>query len=232
MNTEIFDGIRILKTLLFAAILSSCAGWATNATAEHSFFCKATIASDADFGPISLSGPLVYDMGVLGSCTDAQHTLHFNTKCQVPANSDCSTKAAGDGNFNSAAFWCAKGVPSGSTIRAYAEVGANGKYTAAQTKGVLINTPAVTNTTYDCNAVPGTWLDNPSPGNGGHARCVRNSCNAVIGVPEAPAWTSIGMAWSSATGAAWVTDATGNIWYGVPAHATVTEISAAVCRWQ
>jgi len=222
---------NLKKLVLFAAILSSCVGWATGAAAEHTFFCKATIASDGDPGPISLSGPLVYDMGTVGSCTDAQHITHFQTKCQDPANSACSTKALGDGNFNSAAFWCAKGVSNGSTIRAYAEVGANGKYTTAQTKGVLINKPAVTKTTYDCNGLPGTWLDNPSSGNGGHARCVKNSCNAVSGVPAAPAWVSIGTAWSSA-GAAWVTDDRGDIWYGVPAHATTTVVSPAECHWQ
>ena len=218
--------------VLFAAILASSLSLATDAVAAHSFFCKATISGFGDPGPVSLSGPLVYDLGTVGSCTDAQHSFQIQSQCQTPANSACSAKAQGDSNFNSAAFWCAKGVPNGSTIRAYAEVGASGKYTAAQTKGVLINKPAVTKTTYDCNGMPGTWLDNPSSGNGGHARCVKNSCNAVSGVPAAPSWISIGTAWSSATGPAWATDASGNIWYGVPAHATTTIISPAECHWQ
>ena len=232
MNTKIIGGIRALDAVIFAAILSSFAGWATGASAEHTFFCKATISSLGDPGPVSLSGPLVYDLGTTGSCTDAQHVTQFNAKCEVPAHDNCSTKAAGDANFNSAAFWCAKGVPDGSLIRAYAEVGASGKYKAAQTKGVLINKPAVTKTTYDCNAMPGTWLDNPSTGNGGHARCVTNSANAVNGVPIAPPWTSIGTPWSSATGPAWVTDGSGNIWYGVPAHATTVVVAQPECHWQ
>jgi hypothetical protein len=227
----ILDGMRSRKAMSFAAILSSSIAWATGADAAHTFFCKATIASDADFGPIGLSGPLVYEMPTQGSCSNSQHSLHFQTQCQDPANSACSTYASGDSSFNSAAFWCGKGVPNGSTIRAYAEVGANGKYTAAQTKGILINKPAVVNTTYDCN-IPGTWLDNPSAGNGGHARCVKNSCNAVSGVPAAPSWTSIGPSWSSATGAAWVTDGSGDIWYGVPAHATTIVVSGPECHWQ
>jgi hypothetical protein len=217
--------------VVFSAMMVCVIGWATDASAAKSFFCKATIASIGDPSPTSLSGPLVYDLGTVGSCTDIEWSSQFNKKCEGPANSACSTKASGDNNFNSAAFWCAKGVPNGSTIRAYAAVG-TGKYNAAQTKGVLINIAAVTNTTYDCNGMPGTWLDNPSSGNGGHARCVKNSCNAVSGVPAAPSWVSIGTAWSSATGAAWVTDGSGNIWYGVPAHATTTIVSAAECRWQ
>lgn len=136
MNTKIIGGIRALDAVIFAAILSSFAGWATGASAEHTFFCKATISSLGDPGPVSLSGPLVYDLGTTGSCTDAQHVTQFNAKCEVPAHDNCSTKAAGDANFNSAAFWCAKGVPDGSLIRAYAEVGASGKYKAAQTKGI------------------------------------------------------------------------------------------------
>lgn len=237
MNTEIFDGTRMLKAMLLsAAILNSCVGWATEAVAAKSYFCKATIAADADHGPVSLSGPLVYDMGTVGSCTDAQFASQFNLRCAAPANSACSTTAKGDSNFNSAAFWCAKGVPNGSTIRAYVGVGPpnapKGRYNTAQTKGVLINKPAVTKTTYDCNAMPGTWLDPPTAGNGNHARCIKNSCNAVSGVPIAPAWTSIGTAWTTATGAAWLTNAVGDVYYGVPAHATITVISPAECRWQ
>lgn len=220
-----------LKTLVLCAAVLTI-GWATDAVAQHSYFCKATIASIGDPGPVSLAGTLVYDMGTVGSCTTANHICCFQKQCQDPANSACSTKASKDPQFNDAAFWCAKGVPNGSWIRAYAEVGASGKYTTAQTKAVLINKPAVTKITYDCNGMPGTWLDNPSSGNGGHARCVKNSCNAVSGVPAAPSWVSIGPAWSSATGAAWATDASGNIWYGVPAHATTTIITPAECHWQ
>jgi hypothetical protein len=233
MNSKTINHVQSVKYLvLFAAILTSFLGWATDAVAAHTFFCKATISGLGDPGPVSLSGPLVYDLGTVGSCTDTEHTLQFKLKCQAPANSNCSTKASGDSNFNNPAFWCGKGIPNGSTIRAYAEVGASGKYTTAQTKGVLINKPAVTKITYDCNGMPGTWLDNPSSGNGGHARCVKNSCNAVSGVPAAPSWVSIGTAWSAATGQAWATDASGNIWFGVPAHATTTIISPAECRWQ
>jgi hypothetical protein len=235
MNPKNSDDLRTLKAVMFA-ILTCCMGWATDAAAAHTFFCKATIAAIGDSSPVSLSGSLVYDMGTVGSCTDLEFNTQFNLKCAGPANSACSSKASGDANFNSAAFWCGKGVPNGSTIRAYAAVGApvapKGRYNAAQTKGVLINKAAVAQITYDCNAMPGTWLDNPTAGNGGHARCVRNSCNAVNGIPPAPSWVSIGTAWSSATGAAWVTDGSGNIWYGVPAHATTTIVSAAQCRWQ
>jgi hypothetical protein len=236
MNSKGVNHMRNLRLALSAAILSSCVGWATDATAAHTFFCKATTAAEGDGSPVSLSGPLVYDMGTVGSCTDVEFNLQFNLKCAGPANSACSTKATGDSNFNNAAFWCAKGVPDGSTIRAYAAVGApvapKGRYNTAQTKGVLINKPAVINTTYDCNNAPGTWLDSPTSGNGGHARCIKNSCNAVSGVPAAPSWTSIGTAWTSATGPAWVTDGSGNIWYGVPAHATTTIVKPAECHWQ
>lgn len=236
MNSKRINWSKRLKPVAFAALLSSYAGWATEATAEKSFFCKATTAANGDSSPVSLSGPLVYDMGTLGSCTDLQYTAQFNLKCAGPAGSACSAKALGDANFNSAAFWCAKSVPNGSTIRAYSAVGPavapKGRYNAAQTKGVLINKPAVTKTTYDCNGMPGTWLDNPSTGNGGHARCVKNSANAVNGVPIAPPWTSIGTSWQTATGPAWTTDGSGNIWYGVPAHATTAIVTPAECHWQ
>jgi len=221
---------RIRKYAIACSSMLACIiGGQTDAHAAKSFFCKATIASIGDPSPKSLSGPLVYDLGKVGSCTDLEWSTKFNSKCEGPAHSACSTKASADNNFNSAAFWCAKGVPNGSTIRAYAAV-STGKYSSVQTKGVLTNIAAVTKTIYDCNGMPGTWLDNPSQGNGNQGRCVKNSCNAVSGVPAAPSWVSIGAAWSS-TGAAWLTDASGNIWYGVPAHATTAVVSAAQCHW-
>jgi hypothetical protein len=236
MNIQIIGGMRTLKAVSFAAILSSCAGWVTEAAASKSFFCKATIAPLGDPSPTSLSGPLVYDMGQPGSCTDLQYSTQFNLKCAGPAGSACSSVASGDANFNSAAFWCAKGVPNGSTIRAYSAVGPavapKGRYNAAQTKGVLINKPAVTNTTYDCSNAPGTWLDAPASTNGYHGRCVKNSCNAVSGVPTAPNWTYIGAAWTSNAPGTWITDASGNIWYGVLAHSTTTVVTPAECHWQ
>ena len=82
MNSKGINRMRNLKKLvLFAAILSSCMGWATDAAAEKTFFCKATTASIGDPSPTSLSGPFVYDMGTVGSCTDVQWTTQFNTKC-------------------------------------------------------------------------------------------------------------------------------------------------------
>jgi hypothetical protein len=239
MNSKDISLMQNLKKLvLFAAILSLCIGWATDAAAEKTFFCKATIANDGDGSPVSLSGPLVYDMGTVGSCTDVQYATRFDLKCAGPANSACSTKALQDANFNNPAFWCAKGVPDGSTIRAYAAVGPpvapKGRYNTAQTQnlGVLINKPAVTKTTYDCDQFPGTWLENPAETNGYRARCIKTSCNAISGVPAAPSWVSIGTPWRTATGPAWITDGSGNIWYTVPARATVTVIKAAECRWQ
>jgi hypothetical protein len=240
MNTKTIDGMRTLKAVLFATILSSCVGWATGAAAAKSFFCKATIASIGDPGPVSLSGPLVYDMGTVGSCTDGQYATNFNSACKPAAKYNCQVKATGipppppDHNYNSAAFWCGLGAPNGSTIKAYAAIGPpvapKGKYFPADIKGVLINKPAVTQTTYDCNQYPGTWLDNPSAGNGYHARCVKTF--AVNVVPPLPPWTSIGTPWQTATGPAWVTDGSGNIWYGVPATATMTVVSPPECRWQ
>jgi hypothetical protein len=223
-------------------ILSSCLGWATDASAAKTFFCKATTAAQGDGSPVSLSGPLVYDMSPVGSCDNLAYFGNFTGACKPAALYNCKAKATGiptpppNANYNSAAFWCGLPVPDGSIIRAYAAVGPpvapKGRYNIADTKGVLINKPAVTSTTYDCNASPGTWLDNPSAGNGGHARCVINSAVAVGGVSPAPPWTSIGPTpWSSA-GPAWTTDGSGNIWYGVPAHATTTVITAAQCRWQ
>lgn len=224
-----------MKTLTcavaFSVMMGCVIGWATDASAEKSFFCKATVASIGDRTPTSLGGPLVYDLGIVGSCTDFQWARFFNSKCEGPATSACSAKAARDNNFNSAAFWCALGVPNGSTIRAYAAVGGKGKYQAVQTGKILTNIPAVTNTVYDCDGMPGTWLDKPSSGNGNHARCVRASCNAVSGVPAAPSWVRIGnTAWTSA-GAAWLTDDKGNVWYGAPARATTKVVRAAQCHW-
>jgi hypothetical protein len=228
-----------IPRIVFVALLSSCMVLAKEAKAAHGFFCKATIAAIGDSSPSSLSGPLVYDMGTVGSCTDVQFNTQFSAKCLEPAKGACKSKALADANFKNAIFWCDKGVPDGSTIRAYVAVGApnalpefKGKYYLAHPGGVLINKPAVTKMTYDCATLPGTWLDNPTSGNGGHARCVRNSANAVSGVPAAPSWVSIGTAWTSATGPAWVTDGSGNIWYGVPAPATTTIVSPVECHWQ
>lgn len=152
------------------------------------------------------------------------------------ARADCSQKCnlAADPYRNNPGAFCAKGTTgptrNGVTLRAYSHVGTRG-WEANDTIGTLTNVSAVVKTTYDCNGLPGTWLDNPTTGNGNHARCVKNSCNAVGGVPVAPAWTSIGTGWSSATAAAWVTDGTGNIWYGVPAHATTTIVQQAQCHF-
>ncbi len=236
MRVELNDATRTLKAVFVAAILTVCVGWATEAVAAKSFFCKATIASIGDAGAVSMSGSLVYDMGTVGSCDDLQYATNFSSACLVAAAYNCRTKATADAQYNSAVFWCGLGVPNGSVIKAYAAVGPpvapKGRYTGVNIKGILINQPAVTTTTYDCNLMPGTWLDNPSTGNGGHARCVVTVATAVSGVPHAPAWTSIGTSWQTATGPAWVTDGTGNIWYGVPAHATTIIISAAQCHWQ
>ena len=66
------------KLAIPAAILACCVGWATEATAAKTFFCKATIAGLGDPSPVSLSGPLVYDLGTQGSCTDLQYATQFN----------------------------------------------------------------------------------------------------------------------------------------------------------
>ena len=240
MNTKMINGMRALKTVLFVAILSCCVASATEAVAAKSFFCKATTAALGDPGPVSLSGSLVYDMGTVGSCDNSQYATNFNGACKPAAAYNCRLRAIGlpppppDPNYNSAAFWCSLGAPDHSTIKAYAGVGPpvapKGRYFPVDIKGILINKPAVTKTTYDCNLMPGTWLDNPSVGNGGHARCVKTS--PISNIPPPPPWTSIGTPWSVATGPAWITDGSGNIWYGVPATATTTVISPAECRWQ
>jgi hypothetical protein len=242
MNANTVDRVPTLKAVLCAAILTFYVGWATEASAAKSFFCKATIASIGDPGPVSLSGPLVYNMGTVGSCDNLQYATNFNSACKPAAAYNCRAKATGippnspDSNYNSAAFWCGLGAPDGSIIRAYAGVGPpvapKGRYFAADTKGILVNKPAVTNTTYDCNGIPGTWLDNPSTGNGGHARCVKTVAHADPNGPPAPPWTSIPPSSWQGPGPAWVTDGSGNIWYGVPALATTTVVTPADCRWQ
>jgi hypothetical protein len=218
--------------MTLTAILALSIGSASEAMAAKDFYCKAMPASIGDGSPTHPTGPHVYDLGTTGSCTDIEYATQFNKKCEGPANSKCSGRAQYDAKFNDAAFWCAKGVPNNSVIRAYAAVGYTGKYNAAQTKGTLVNIPAQTTTTYDCNGVPGTWLDKPSQGNGFKARCVKTACNAVAGVPPVPAWVSIGSNWASSTGPAWVSDDKGNVWYGVPANAKTVVVAPATCKWK
>jgi hypothetical protein len=232
MNSDAINPVRTLKAVLFAAVLGSGAGWATEADAAKSYFCKATIAADADHGPVSLSGPLVYDLGTVGSCTDVEFATRFQNNCATPANSACSTKANGDSNFNSAAFWCAKGVPNGATIRAYVGVGPpnapKGRYNTAQTKGVLINKPAVVATTCTC---PSGWEAHEYPAGHKDGRCFKLACgpSAVRPFPEGPigdnnAW---GFTWGNGSFYAWGNAANG----GAPKCETHIT-SPAECRWQ
>jgi hypothetical protein len=230
--------IQNLKVVLFAAILSSCVGWVTEATAAHTFYCKATIASDADWGPETLYGPLVYDMSPVGSCTNWEHIHRFNRDCEDPAHDACSTKASNDPSFNSAAFWCAKGVPTGSTIRAYAEVGANGKYKAAQTHpGVLINTPQYTTTVTTCTCPHGWFGDNGVDGGvttSPEHRCAKNACAPITITPLPPQNSMIGSG-SQPWGFSW-----GNAFYafsnstngGAPNCVDENTVHLAVCQWQ
>jgi hypothetical protein len=227
MNTKVIDGMRIQKAVLFAAILVCCVGWSNNASADAHCFCKLSCYPQA--GNMSV-GSTLKDYGWLATYTGINQQSEAN---QNACKALCATTASVDvGSQALATAACAMGCPNGSVIKAYSAVGNKPYRDDNLTIGTLIRKPAVTQTTYDCNSLPGTWLDNPSAGNGGHARCVKNSANAVSGVPIAPPWTSIGTSWQTATGPAWVTDGSGNIWYGVPAHATTTVVSPAECRWQ
>ncbi len=228
MNRKPIRIVKNMKALTWCAmVLACCLGSADSARADAHCFCKLSCYNQA--GNMSV-GSTLKDYGWLATYTGATQQGEAN---QNACKQLCATKASADiGSPALAAAACAMGCPNGSVIKAYSAVG-NKPYRDDQlTIGTLVNKPPVTQTTYDCNSIPGTWLDNPSSGNGGHARCIRNSCNAVSGVPDAPHWTSIGTSWTTATGAAWVTDGSGNIWYGVPARATTIEVKPRECRWQ
>ncbi|HEV3185044.1 MAG TPA: hypothetical protein VGZ49_09180 [Xanthobacteraceae bacterium] len=227
LNSEGISRMQKVKRLMcFAIVVGCCVGVPKDAFAEAHCFCKLSCYNQA--GNMSVGSELK-NYGWLATYTGANQQGEANQKACATL---CASAASADiGSQALATAACAMGCPNGSVIKAYSAVG-NKPYRDDQLSiGTLINTPPVTKTTYDCNAMPGTWLDNPSSGNGGHARCVKNSCDAVNGVPAAPHWTSIGTAWSSATGAAWVTDGSGDIWYGVPAHATTTVVSPAQCHF-
>lgn len=218
------------QLLLLAVVLCWWGGSASPAFATATCWCEiATAWSDGTYNAVQVS--LTSNVGTSynschGGCCGEQCDAN-RADCSNRCNNACSGYVGSQSFANSL---CAKGIANGTVLKCYSHVGTKG-WEANQTIGTLINIAAVTNTIYDCNGMPGTWLDNPTPGNGHHARCVKNSCNAVSGVPAAPSWVSIGTAWSSATGAAWTTDGSGNIWYGVPAHATTTVVSAAQCHW-
>lgn len=223
---------NLRKLLLLAFVLCWWGGSASPAFAETTCWCDiATAWSDGTYNASQVS--LTTNVGKkYKSCLKGRR-LHGEqcddnrVDCSTRCNKACSGYVGSQSFANSL---CAKGITNGAVLKCYSHVGTKGWQTN-QTIGTLTNIAAVTKTTYDCNGMPGTWLDNPSSGNGGHARCVKSSCNAVSGVPAAPSWVSIGTAWSSATGAAWVTDDKGDVWYGVPAHATTTIVSAAQCHW-
>ena len=212
---------------------------------DKSYFCKATTSSIGDPSPSTLPAgaahSLAYDLGTVGSCNQTQYSTNFQPSCQTPANAACSSKALADSDFNSAAFWCARGTPNGSTIRAYAAVGQprtpasidKGKYIAAQTKGVLINTPAVTTTTCQC---PAGWWANTTNLDGGvtaDGRCKKPACGPNTVVPSPADGTPIGsgsnpwgFSWGNAF-YAWGTNANGGA-----ASCTTVITTAAVCKWQ
>jgi len=229
MNTKIIDRKQTVNAVVFAAMLGWCLGGSENAFADAHCFCKISCANLTNSTTATM---VIKDYGTLATYTglnqqsDSNQTA-CNTKCTDTAKVDILDPAKRQGIANLA---CAAHCPNGSNVNAWSAVGTK-EYKTAGPFGTLVNTPAVTKTTYDCNGLPGTWLDNPSSGNGGHARCVKNSANAVQGVPIAPPWTSIGTSWQTATGPAWITDGSGNIWYGVPAHATVTVVTAAQCHF-
>jgi hypothetical protein len=214
------------NSALVTAILVCMIGWATDAFAEAHCYCKLSCYNQTG----TSVGSVLKDYGIL--------TTYSGPFQQSPANQNncrqlCKAAASADvGAQALATAACAMGCPNGSIVKAYSAVG-NKPYDSGAylTIGTLVNTPAVTNTTYDCGGVPGTWLDPPTAGNGNHARCIKTSCAAVDGVPAAPPWVAIGTGWASATGPVWGTDGSGNIWYGVPAPSTTTEVSPAQCHW-
>lgn len=228
MKTKSIDLVPNLKRLMsLAAVVGICAGLPTDALADAHCYCHLSCYDQT--GNMSV-GSSLKNYGWLATYTGAgQQNEAHQQQCQA----SCKAAAAPDiGSQALATAACAMGCPNGTVVRAYSAAG-NKPYREASGStpiGTLINTPPVTNTTYSCPA--GTWLDSPSQGNGQHARCIKNSCNAATGVPAAPSWVSIGTSWSTATGPAWVTDNQGNIWYGVPARGTVTVIKPAECRWQ
>jgi hypothetical protein len=226
MNSKGINWVRKLKLVLFAAILGWYVGGSESALADAHCFCKLSCYNQA--GNLSV-GSTLKDYGWLATYTGINQQGGANQNacaglCASAASADIHSQAL-------ATAACAMGCPNGDVVKAYSAVGNKPYRDDNLTIGTLVHTPPVTKTTYDCNAMPGTWLDNPSSGNGNHARCIKNSCDAVAGVPPAPSWTSIGTAWSTATGAAWVTDGSGNIWYGIPAHATTTVVSPAECHF-
>lgn len=226
MNCKGINWLPNLRLVLFAAMLGCCMGWSENARAEAHCFCKLSCYGQA--GNTSV-GSVLKDYGWLATYTGVNQQSESN---QNNCKSLCAAAATADiGSPALATAACAMGCPNGTVVKAYSAVGNKPYRDDNLVIGTLVNTPPVTQTTYDCNAIPGTWLDNPSTGNGGHARCIKNSANAVTGVPIAPPWTSIGTPWNTATGPAWVTDGSGDIWYGVPAHATTTVVSPAQCHW-
>lgn len=221
MKTKLSFAIGIVLALLFIA------GAVPTAFADAHCFCKISCTNLS--GQTSATN-VIKDLSPLFTYKGINPQKEDN---QRDCNKLCTAAAAGYIHSQAiASAACAMGCPNGSHVSAFSAVGTAAYRAVAPEIGVLKNTPAVISTTYDCNGMPGTWLDKPTSGNGGHARCVKNSCNAIGGVPIAPSWFSIGTAWSSATGPAWVTDGSGNIWYGVPAHATTTIVNPAECRWQ
>jgi hypothetical protein len=214
---------NLSKAALLAATMTCAIGAATGAAAaDRTFFCKATTAAVGDGDPGSLSGPYVLDIGNQGSCTEVQYATNRNNACNVPAHNKCSTAATQNANFNSAAFWCSRGVPNGSTIRAYAAV-STGAYSAAQTKGVLTNLPAVTQT-----KCPNGWLANPSNVNGGvttDGKCKKAS--GTLSITPLPAngtqLGTYGFSWGNVIWA-WGTTANGGA-------AVTSVITPAACHW-
>lgn len=123
---------------------------------------------------------------------------------------------------------CDHGVPSGSTIRAYAAVGTE-NYGAAATFRTYVNTAEVTNTV--CKCPPG-WLANATNVDGGvtvDGKCKRGVCGpwSTATFPPPPNGTPVGT-WGFTWGNglyAWGTAANGG-----RAKCVTTMVSPSVCK--
>lgn len=125
-------------------------------------------------------------------CSDAAYNL---TPAQKQAIADCA---------------CAAGVASGTAIRAYGAVGTK-EYQSDQALGILVNTPAVSQTTCKC---PAGWMSNTTNIDGGvtgDGHCKKIVCQPISITPFPANGTQLGnwgFAWGNAL-YAWGTAANG-----------------------
>ncbi len=185
--------------------------------AEAHCFCKITFS---DLEGIQTANSVILDLtGEVGKTYRGVNPQREEN--QSGCNSRCrDTSAKYIGRPSIAAAACASGAHNGTPVEAWSAVG-TGKYRAARLIGVLVNKPAVTQTT--CVCPPGSVGNSSNqPGGTTDSKC-KQKVGTITATPRPPNGTPIGT-W----GFTWLDE----IWQYVSPSCTTVTTSQAECHFR